>query len=60
MANSKVLSADVSAAVDPMHDHLSDIQNGNIVGCGVSIEKYTGSGGKYSANDASAENAVEK
>jgi len=52
--NSYMLSADVSAAVDPMHDNLSDIQNGNIVGCGVSIEKYTGSGGKYSANDASA------
>lgn len=52
--NSCMLSADVSAAVDPMHEHLSDIQNGNIIGCGLSIEKYTGSGGKYSANDASA------
>ena len=51
---SYMLSADVSAAVDPMHDHLSDIQNSNIAGCGISIEKYTGSGGKYSANDASA------
>lgn len=52
--NSHMLSADVSAAVDPMHDNLSDVQNGNILGCGISIEKYTGSGGKYSANDASA------
>ncbi len=52
--NSQMLSADVSAAVDPMHEHLSDVQNGNIIGCGLSIEKYTGSGGKYSANDASA------
>ena len=52
--NSSMLSADVSAAVDPMHEHLSDVQNGNIIGCGLSIEKYTGSGGKYSANDASA------
>lgn len=52
--NSKMLSADVSAAVDPMYDSLSDIQNGNIIGHGISIEKYTGSGGKYSANDASA------
>jgi len=52
--NSHMLSADVSAAVDPMHEHLSDVQNGNIIGCGLSIEKYTGSGGKYSANDASA------
>lgn len=52
--NSYMLSADVSAAVDPLHEGLSDIQNGNILGCGISIEKYTGSGGKYSANDASA------
>lgn len=52
--NSKMLSADVSCAVDPMHEHLSDIQNANIIGCGIAIEKYTGSGGKYSANDASA------
>ena len=52
--NSSMLSADVSAAIDPMHEHLSDVQNGNVVGCGLSIEKYTGSGGKYSANDASA------
>ena len=52
--NSSMLSADVSAAVDPMHEHLSDVQNGHIIGCGLSIEKYTGSGGKYSANDASA------
>ena len=52
--NSKMLSADVSAAVDPMHEHLSDIQNGNIIGSGIALEKYTGSGGKYSANDASA------
>lgn len=52
--NSKMLSADVSAAVDPLYEEVSDIQNSNILGCGVSIEKYTGSGGKYNANDASA------
>lgn len=52
--NSKMLSADVSAAVDPMHTEVSDIQNGNILGHGVSIEKYTGSGGKYSASEATA------
>ncbi|MBR5228041.1 MAG: aminopeptidase [Clostridia bacterium] len=52
--NSYMLSADVSAAVDPMHEGLSDIQNANLLGSGISIEKYTGSGGKYSANDASA------
>ncbi|MDD2627850.1 MAG: aminopeptidase [Clostridia bacterium] len=53
--NSKMISADVANAVDPMYEEVSDIQNSNILGCGVAIEKYTGAGGKYSANDASAE-----
>lgn len=52
--NSKMLSADVSTAVDPCYEEVSDIQNGNIVGSGVSLEKYTGSGGKYNASDANA------
>ena len=53
--NSKMLSADVANAVDPMYQDVSDIQNSNIIGCGIAIEKYTGSGGKYSASEASAE-----
>jgi len=53
--NSKMLSADVANAVDPMYQEVSDIQNSNVIGCGVAIEKYTGSGGKYSASEASAE-----
>lgn len=52
--NSCMLSADVSSAVDPSHEEVSDIQNANIIGSGISIEKYSGSGGKYHANDASA------
>lgn len=55
MNNSKMLSADVANAVDPMYQEVSDIQNSNIIGCGVAIEKYTGSGGKYEASEASAE-----
>jgi len=55
MNNSKMLSADVANAVDPMYQEVSDIQNSNVIGCGVAIEKYTGSGGKYSASEASAE-----
>ena len=55
MNNSKMLSADVSNAVEPMYQEVSDIQNANIIGCGVALEKYTGSGGKYSASEASAE-----
>ena len=52
--NSKMLSADVSTCIDPSYDEVSDIQNGNLMGCGVSLEKYSGSGGKYSASDANA------
>lgn len=52
--NSKMLSADVSAGVDPVYEEVSDTQNGNIIGCGLAVEKYTGSGGKYNASDANA------
>ncbi|MEG1705689.1 MAG: aminopeptidase [Clostridia bacterium] len=52
--NSKMLSADVSTCVDPCYEEVSDIQNANILGCGVSLEKYTGSGGKYNSSDANA------
>ncbi|MDD3304339.1 MAG: aminopeptidase [Clostridia bacterium] len=53
--NSKMLSADVATAVDPDYDEVSDIQNSNILGCGVALEKYSGSGGKYNSSDANAE-----
>ncbi|MEG2310639.1 MAG: aminopeptidase [Clostridia bacterium] len=52
--NSCMLSADVSTAIDPDYEEVSDIQNGNILGCGISIEKYTGGSGKSSASDANA------
>ena len=52
--NSKMLSADVSTCIDPNYEEVSDIQNGNKIGCGVALEKYTGSGGKYSSSDANA------
>lgn len=52
--NSRVLSADVTAGVSPEYEEVSDIQNGSIIGCGISVEKYTGSGGKYNASDANA------
>jgi aspartyl aminopeptidase len=52
--NSKMLSADVTAAVDPDYEEVSDVLNGNVIGCGVAIEKYTGGSGKYSASEATA------
>lgn len=52
--NSQMLSADVSTGVDPVFEEVSDVQNGNMLGCGIAVEKYTGSGGKYNASDANA------
>src|SRR5574344_2375623 len=52
--NSRMLSADVSAAVDPDYDEVSDVQSGNILGSGIALEKYTGGSGKYSASEATA------
>ena len=57
--NSRVLSADVTAGIAPEYEDVSDIQNGSEIGCGISIEKYTGSGGKYDASDANASYMVD-
>ena len=54
-ANSMCLSADVSAAYDPMYPEVFEKRNSAIVNCGVVMNKYTGGGGKSSTNDASAE-----
>ncbi|MBR2705600.1 MAG: aminopeptidase [Clostridia bacterium] len=53
--NSRMLSADVDAAVDPLYASVSDPTNDGVLGHGISINKYTGSGGKYNASDANAE-----
>ena len=57
MANSRVLSADVTAAYDAQFDGTQkyEKQNAAYMGCGVAIAKYTGSGGKSGSNDAHAE-----
>lgn len=52
--NSKMLSADVTAGVNPDYPEVSDIQNANIIGSGVAIEKYGGGSGKSMASEASA------
>lgn len=54
-ANSKVLSADVTAGFDPTFPEVMDKKNSAMVGHGVSISKYTGSRGKGGCNDANAE-----
>lgn len=54
-ANSKCLSADVSAAFDPMFPDVFEKRNTPLLNCGVVLTKYTGSRGKSDTNDASAE-----
>jgi len=55
LKNSRAISADVTAAVDPTFKSVHELKNASFLGRGVSIEKYGGSRGKYSSNDAHAE-----
>ncbi|MBR2499962.1 MAG: aminopeptidase [Clostridia bacterium] len=55
LRNSSCLSADVSAAVDPYYQDVSEKQNAAILGHGIVITKYTGSRGKSGTSDANAE-----
>ncbi|MEF8878777.1 MAG: aminopeptidase [Candidatus Thermoplasmatota archaeon] len=59
MLNSKVVSADVNAAVTPNYTQVFELKNASSLGRGVVISKYTGHGGKYAANDAKAEYVAE-
>ena len=52
---SKCLSADVTAAYDPTFADAFEPDNGTYAGNGVAIYKYTGSRGKSSTSDSSAE-----
>lgn len=55
LANSKVLSSDVSAAFDPNYASVSDKKNAAYFGKGLVFNKYTGARGKSGSNDANAE-----
>ena len=54
-ANSKCLSADVSAAYDPNFADVFEKKNCALLSCGAIFMKFTGARGKSSTNDASAE-----
>ncbi len=54
-ANSKCLSADVNACYDPNYPEVYEAKNSAFLNCGVCVTKFTGSRGKSSTNDASAE-----
>ena len=58
-ANSKCLSSDVTATYDPNYADVYEHRNSSLLGCGVSMCKYTGSGGKGGSNDATAEYVAE-
>jgi len=53
--NSRCLSADVIATLDPLYSQVADIRNIAALSHGVVLSKYRGSGGKHETNDASAE-----
>ncbi len=54
-ANSKCLSADVSAAYDPNFPEVFEKRNTPLLNCGAVFTKFTGARGKSGTNDASAE-----
>ena len=55
LAASQAISADAVAALDPDYPELHEKRNAALLGHGVGLSKYTGSGGKYSTSDADAE-----
>ncbi len=55
MANSTMISSDVSAAYDPMYPEVYDKKSSAFFGKGIVINKHTGSRGKSGSNDANAE-----
>lgn len=55
LANSKMLSSDVSAGFDPLYASVFEKKNAAFLAKGLTFNKYTGSRGKSGSNDANAE-----
>ena len=55
LANSRMLSCDVSAGFDPLYAAAFEKKNAAFLGRGVCYNKFTGSRGKSGSNDANAE-----
>lgn len=53
--HSKMLSADVDGAFDPIYASVADRRNASYFGFGVGLNKYTGGRGKSGSSDANAE-----
>lgn len=59
LANSKMLSSDVSAGFDPLYAGVNEKKNSAFLGQGICFNKYTGSRGKGGCNDANPEYIAE-
>ncbi len=57
--NSRALSSDVNAGINPLFKSVHDEQNASRLGHGLVLTKYTGSRGKAMTNDADAEYVAE-
>ncbi|MEG0829093.1 MAG: aminopeptidase [Anaerovoracaceae bacterium] len=55
LTNTKMLSSDVSAGVDPLYVNVNDKKNAAYLGQGIVFNKYTGARGKSGCNDANPE-----
>ena len=55
LANSHMLSSDVSAGFDPNYPSVMEIKNAAFLGHGMAFCKFTGSRGKSGSNDANPE-----
>ena len=55
----KMLSSDVSAALDPCYASVFEPKNAAYMGRGLVFNKYTGARGKSGSNDTSAEFVAE-
>lgn len=55
LTNSKMLSSDVSAGLDPLYSSVMESKNAAFMGKGICFNKYTGSRGKSGCNDAQPE-----
>ena len=59
LANSKMISSDVSAGFDPAYASVFDTRNVAFLGHGLAFNKFTGSRGKSGSSDADAEYVAE-
>jgi len=59
MENSKFLSSDVNAGIDPEWKDVNESMNAAKIGFGVCLTKFTGSRGKAGSNEAHAEFVAE-